>query len=158
MKKIINALSIHFILFQTTDSRMKLSQISLSPYRARVRRLSKSQLPSVHHANNIRLLRIQTVKVSHISSAPQQLNKSDTQSAHHATTIDFQSASDTKLSRISSTHSRSRIKRIDLGDIQSIHAKKSWKSHIKLSKKISFIQLTNSGSTQVSLSVNMKST
>jgi len=125
---------------------MKSSKISSAPYRARVRRLSKSQDLSIHRANNIRFLRVKIGKVPQTASTSQQLNKND-----------FQSASDMKLLRISSTPSRSCIKRIDLSDIQSIHTKKSWKPHTALLKEILPIQLTNPGSIEVSLFISIKS-
>jgi hypothetical protein len=132
--------------FEITNSRMKSSKISSAPYRARVRRLSKSQLLSIHRANNIRFLRVKIEKVRPTSSTSQQLNKSD-----------FQSASDTNLYGISSIPSRSCIKRIDLSDIQSIHTKKSWKPHTALLKEIPLIQLTNPGSIEVNLFISIKS-
>jgi hypothetical protein len=132
---------------------MKSSQISSASYRARVRWISKSQLLSVHRDNNIRFRRVKIENVRRTSSKSQQLNKSDSQSVHHATTFDFQSKSDIKFNRISS---RPCIKRIDLSDIQSIYDKKSWKPHIALLKEISPIQLTNPGSTQVSLFINIR--
>jgi hypothetical protein len=122
---------------------MELSRISSAPYRARVRRVSKSRLSSVHRANSVRFRSIRVVNGHHISSASQQLSKKDSQSAHHATTIRSEPASDIKLSRISSTPSRPLIKRIDRSNIQSIHDNKSLKLHTEVLNKISRIRSTD---------------
>ncbi len=119
---------------------MELSRISSGPYRARVRRLSKSQLVSVHRVNSVRSRSIRIAQVSHTSSARQQLSKSNSQSPQHATIIDSELASNITLSRISSTPWRSRTKRIDRSNIQSVHDNKSLQLHTTSLKKISRIQ------------------
>ncbi|CAF4220091.1 unnamed protein product, partial [Adineta steineri] len=96
---------------------METSRISSVPYRARVRRLSKSQLSSVHRTTSVRSRPI--AKVRRIPPAPQRLSQHDSQSAHHVTNIDFELTSDIMPSRISSTSSWLPIKRIDRRNIQS---------------------------------------
>ncbi len=108
---------------------MELSRISLGLYRPRIKRLSNSDLQSVHCVKSFYHSESESsIKLSAYKTRVTRVNKEDLPTAHHRRTLKPDGTPISRLSKISSFYYRHRIMPINHGDFESLHRAASFGS------------------------------
>jgi hypothetical protein len=113
---------------------MELSRISLGLYRPRIKRLSNSDLQSVHcvksfyHSESESSIKLSRISSSAYKTRVTRVNKEDLPTAHHRRTLKPDGTPISRLSKISSFYYRHRIMPINHGDFESLHRAASFGS------------------------------
>jgi len=113
---------------------MELSRISLGLYRPRIKRLSNSDLQSVHcvksfyHSESESSIKLSRISSSAYKPRVTRVNKNHLPTAHHRETLKPDGTPMRRLSKVSSFYYLHRIAPINHGDFESLHRAASFGS------------------------------